>query len=72
MNIEDLINQLVEDMDFDVLLEWANLFEIQPDQLSWPDDLWPDQEAGLRVNVAEAMRKVGENAQAERDRRNKR
>ncbi len=71
MDIDDLTNQLVEDMDFDVVVAWAHILEVEvnPPPL---DDMYPDWDNELRVEVAEAMGKVGENAQAERDRRNKR
>lgn len=58
MQIEDLIDQLVEDMDFDVVKLWAETLgvEVNPPPL---DDMYPDWDNELRVEVAEAMMKIG-------------
>ena len=59
MTMTDLIDQLIEDMDFDVVVEWAKILEVEvnPPPLG---DMWPDWENELRVEVAEAMEKVGQ------------
>ena len=58
MMMADLIYQLVTDMDFDVVVEWAKILEVEvnPPPL---DDMWPDWQGELRQEVVEAMEKVG-------------
>ena len=59
VDIDDLIDQLVEDFDFDTLCIWADILEVEvnPPPLG---DMWPDWEGELRVEVGDAMRKVGQ------------
>ncbi len=59
MTITDLIDQLVADMDFDTVIAWAQTLEVEvnPPPVG---DMWPDWETELRVEVAEAMEKVGQ------------
>ena len=54
MELRDLIDQLVEDMDFDVVVAWAHILEVEvnPPPL---DDMYPDWDNELRVEVADAM-----------------
>ncbi len=59
MSIDDLIDQFVEDLDFDVLLCWADILGIGHEEETWLKDEWLDREDELRVLVAEAMGKVG-------------
>lgn len=58
MELRDLIDQLVEDMRFDVVMEWARILGIK---VIHPlrGDMWPDWQSELRVKVADAMDKVG-------------
>ncbi len=58
MEIDDLIDQFTEDLELDVLVEWAKILEVEvnPPPLG---DMWPDWQNELRVEVAEAMGKVG-------------
>lgn len=51
--------QLVEDMEFDVLIAWADILKVPHDEHTWMDDDWTYFENDLRVAVAEAMEKVG-------------
>jgi hypothetical protein len=60
MDIDDLIDQFVEDLDFDVLITWADILEVEHDEGIWLDDMWPEKEGELREEVGDAMRKVGE------------
>ena len=60
MNTENLIDQFVEDLDFDVLIIWADILGVEHEEKSWLDDMWPDKESELRVEVMNAMAKVGE------------
>jgi len=55
--IEDIVDQLFENMDFDTLIIWANELDVE---VNYPplDDMWPDWENELRVEVAETMLKV--------------
>ena len=58
MDIDDLINQFTEDLEFDALVEWAKILGVEINSTP-TDDMWPDWENELRVEVAEAMGKVG-------------
>jgi len=51
---EDMILQLIEDMDFDTLIIWANILEVE---VNYPpvDDMWPEWDNELRVEVVEAL-----------------
>ncbi len=51
--------QLVEDMEFDVLIAWADILNVPHDEHAWMDDDWTYFENDLRVAVAGAMEKVG-------------
>ena len=57
--LSDLILQLVEGMDFDTVMDWADIFKIPHLVDQWHDDNWCETEDELRVAVAEAMGKVG-------------
>lgn len=60
MDIDDLIDQFVGDLKFEVLIIWADILNVEHDEDMWLDDMWPDAEEELRTEVAEAMCKVGE------------
>ena len=48
MDIDDLIDQFVEDLEFDALKHWAAILDV--DYKEPPiDDMWPDWEAELRT-----------------------
>jgi len=53
--IEDVIDQLFENMDFDNLIIWADTLEVEHNEKLWLDDMWPDHETDLRVKVAETF-----------------
>lgn len=59
INMADFCEQFVEDLEFDVLIAWADVLGICPDHESWFDDDYPDKENELRGEVAEAMNNVG-------------
>ena len=59
MTLNDFVTQFVEDLDFDVLIGWADMFGIDHDYKSWLDDDYPDKESELREQLVEAMLKVG-------------
>jgi len=59
LSIEDLINQFTEDLDFDVLIVWADILGVDHDEKTWLGDMWVEREVDLRNEVAEAMAKVG-------------
>ncbi len=59
MNMDDLIDQFVSDLDFDVLIIWADILDVEHDEGMWLDDMWPDCESELRQQVAEAMVNIG-------------
>lgn len=60
MTLEDLIDQFVSDLAFEVLVIWADILNVEHDEDMWLDDMWTDAENELRQEVAEAMGKVGE------------
>ena len=64
MTMDDLIEQFVSDLDFDVLIIWADILEVEHDENMWLDDMWPDCEAELRTEVGDAMARVGQKARA--------
>ena len=55
--IYDIIELLLEKLDFDAILRWAELLGVE---VNYPplDDMWPDWQDELTVEVGEAMRKV--------------
>ena len=57
--MDDIIDQFVTALNFDVVMTWANILEVEinPPPLG---DMWPDWEVELRTEVADAMKKVGE------------
>lgn len=59
MSIDDLIDNFVEELDFDILIAWADILKVRHDEDVWLDDVWPDKEDQLRVEVGDAMAKVG-------------
>ncbi len=58
-DIDGIIDQFVEDLDFDTVIAWAKFLEVE---VNYPpiDDMYPDWENELRVEVGDAMRKVSE------------
>ncbi len=56
--MSDFALQLVEDMEFDVLIAWADILKVPHDENQWLDDEYPDKTDELRVAVADAMGKV--------------
>lgn len=56
---DDVIDQFVEDIDFETLLMWADILNVE---VNCPptDDMWPDWECELRAEVGDAMREVGQ------------
>jgi hypothetical protein len=59
LTMDDLIDQFVEDLDFDVLLIWADILEVEHEENLWLDDMWPELECELRETVKDAMAEVG-------------
>lgn len=59
IDIDDAIDDFVDCLDFDHILAWAKLLDVE---INYPpvDDMWPDWEDELAVEVGDAMRKVGE------------
>lgn len=58
--IEEAVYAIFEDMDFEILIIWANLYKVEHDEDSWLDDEWTDKESSLRQEVSDAMIKVFE------------
>lgn len=63
MDIDDVIDNFISILDFDHVIAWANLLDVE---VNYPptDDMYPDWENELAVEVGDAMRKVGEKPQA--------
>ena len=59
MQIDDLINQFCEDIQFDALHGWCDILGVDYEE-PMPDDMYPDWECEIRTELAEAMKKVGE------------
>lgn len=59
MDIDDAIDNFISELDFDHVIAWANLLNVE---VNYPpiDDMYPDWENELAVEVGDAMRKVGE------------
>ena len=62
MQMEDLVNQFVSDLDFDVLVGWCDIFGIDHEEEMWLDDDWPDKDMELRGELADKMFDVGNRA----------
>ncbi len=58
LDIDDIIDLLVAELDFDAILRWAKILDVE---INYPpiDDMWPDWEDELAVEVGEAMALVG-------------
>lgn len=58
MDIDDAIDNFIACLDFDHVIAWANLLDVE---VNYPpvDDMYPDWENELAVEVGEAMAKVG-------------
>lgn len=59
MSMDNLIDQFVENLDFDVLIIWADILDVEHEENLWLDDMWPELESELRVKVSEAMAEIG-------------
>jgi len=58
IDIDDIIDDFISILDFDHILAWAKLLDVE---INYPpvDDMWPDWEDELAVEVGDAMRKIG-------------
>ncbi len=54
MKTEDFWTQLAEDIDFDALKDWCEIFSIDYDEPPI-DDMYPDWEGEIRGELAEAL-----------------
>ena len=57
-SIDDIIEEFLDALDFDEILCWARILGVE---VNYPpiDDMWPDWQNELTVEVGNAMRKVG-------------
>ena len=56
-DIDDVIEEFIDVLDFDAILAWARVLDVE---INPPiGDLWPDWQNELTVEVGDAMRKVG-------------
>lgn len=58
MDIDDAIDNFIGCLDFDQVIAWADLLEVE---VNYPptSEMYPDWENELAVEVGEAMREVG-------------
>ena len=56
MKISDLIDNFVDDLEFNKLIELADILKVDHAEEYWFDDEWDEKEGDLRVSVAEAMK----------------
>ena len=59
LDIDDVIDDFISILDFDQIIVWANILDVE---INYPpiSDMWPDWQNELAVEVGDAMRKVGE------------
>jgi len=57
--MDNLIEQFVDDLKFDVLIGWCGIFNIPTNVDQWADDEWVDKESELRIQVAAAICQFG-------------
>ncbi len=57
LDIDDIIDLLLDELDFDAVLRWATVLDVE---INYPpiDDMWPDWQNELTVEVGDAMRGV--------------
>ena len=60
MDMDDLIDQFTEDLDFDALKPWCDILDVDYEEPPL-DDMYPAWEAELRTEIGEAMANVGKN-----------
>lgn len=58
MDMDTFLTTLVDDMSFETVKGWAEILAVQITEPA-TDDEYPDWQDGVRVEVAEAMGKVG-------------
>ena len=58
MNIDDLMYQFSQDLEFDALKHWCAILDIDYDEPPL-DDMYPDWEGEIRDKICEEMGKVG-------------
>jgi len=58
MNLDDLIYQFTEDIEFDALEAWCAVLGVDY-ELPPTGDMYPDWEVELRNELADAMTRVG-------------
>jgi hypothetical protein len=58
MSIETLAEQFVDDLSFETMLAWCDIYKVFHDEEMWVDDDWIDKEDELRDNLVDAI--VGE------------
>ena len=56
-DIDDVIDDFIETLDFDGILRWATVLDVE---INYPPlkDMWPDWQNELAIDVGKAMAKV--------------
>lgn len=57
-DVDTIVDLVFENIEFENLIDWADWLEVEHDENMWLDDMWPDYEEQLKVDVAEALRKA--------------
>lgn len=58
LTVEDVIDLLFDEMDFEKLIGWADVLEVPHDEETWFKGEWLDRESELRVQVGAALTKL--------------
>lgn len=53
--VEDKVYELFDDMDFDTLVKWADVLEVEHHESEWTKSEWTDLESELRQEVSNTM-----------------
>jgi hypothetical protein len=53
--MEDDIDNLIDNLDFSAIIQWAKTYDIPYNYESWSDDEWPVKEDALRAAVKDCI-----------------
>lgn len=52
---EDKVYELFDDIDFELLIKWADVLGVNTNVSEWPKSEWTDLESELRQEVSNTM-----------------
>ena len=58
MKTDTALSQYADDLHFEALIDFCNIYKVPHNETEWLDDEWPDKEDELRTKLAEAMTKA--------------